>query len=222
MDYAKSEKTTLRGLGLDERWLQEQIAEDPSILGLGDLRVIQRERPQLPGGKLDFLLADPEEEIHYEVEVMLGKLDESHIIRCIEYWDIERTQRPQLQHRAVIVAEDITNRFFNIITILNRAVPIIAVQINAVKIDDRFTLTFTKVLDIAELMITDVEPPGPPVDRAYWEKNSNPLSLAVVDGLVPLIQGNGSAPRITYNKHHIAIGTTGRNFLWCHPSPHYS
>lgn len=223
MDYAKSERTTLRGLGLDERWLQERIVEDPSILGLGDLSLLQRERPQLPGGKLDFLLADPEEEIRYEVEVMLGKLDESHIIRCIEYWDIERTRFPQLEHRAVIVAEDITNRFFNIIAILNRAVPIIAVQMNAVKIDDRFTLTFTKVLDIAELMLTDVEPPGPPVDRAYWENHFKPMSLAVVDRLVPLIQENGRAPRITYNKGHIAIGTTGRNFLWCHPrrnAPH--
>jgi len=217
MDYVKSEQVTLRGVGLDERWLQERIAEDPSILGLGDLSLIQRERPQLPGGKLDFLLADPEEEIRFEVEVMLGQLDESHIIRCIEYWDIERTRFPQLEHRAVIVAEDITNRFFNIIAILNRAVPIIAVQMNAVKIGERFTLTFTKVLDIAELMIPDVELPGEPVDRPYWEKHSNPVSLAVVDGLVPLIQGNGRAPRITYNKSHIAIGTTGRNFLWCHP-----
>lgn len=47
---------------------------------------------------------------------------------------------PHLEHRAVIVAEDITNRFFNVISILNRAVPIIAVQMSAVKIGERFTL----------------------------------------------------------------------------------
>lgn len=223
MEYAKSEKATLRGLGLNERWLQERIVEDPSILGLGDLILLQRERPQLPGGRLDFLLADPEEEIRFEVEVMLGQLDESHIIRCIEYWDIERTRFPQLEHRAVIVAEDITNRFFNIISILNRAVPIIAVQMNAVKVGERFTLTFTKVLDVAELMTPDVELPGEQVDRAYWGKHSNPVSLGVVDALVLLVQGNGNAPRIAYNKDHIAIGTTGRNFLWCYPrrnAPH--
>jgi len=223
MDYVKSERATLRALGLDERWLQERILEDPSILGLGDLTLIQRERPQIPGGKLDFLLADPEEETRFEVEVMLGQLDESHIIRCIEYWDVERTRFPQIEHRAVIVAEDITNRFFNVISILNRAVPIIAVQMSAVKIGERFTLAFTKVLDIADLVAQEVDPPGEPVDRTYWEKHSNPASIRVVDGLVELIQANGRSPKVTYNKYHIAVGTTGRQFLWGYPrknAPH--
>ena len=35
-------------VGLDERWLQDQIAADPSILGLGDLELKDRERIQ-PG-----------------------------------------------------------------------------------------------------------------------------------------------------------------------------
>ena len=30
----------------------------------------------------------------YEVEVMLGETDPSHIIRCIEYWDIEKRKYP--------------------------------------------------------------------------------------------------------------------------------
>ncbi len=38
---------------------------------------------------------------------MLGAVDESHIIRTIEYWDVERQRYPTLQHRAVIVAEEI-------------------------------------------------------------------------------------------------------------------
>ncbi len=82
---------------------------------------------------------------------MLGRLDESHIIRSIEYWDVERTKNPDAEHRAVIVAEDITNRFFNVIALLNRAIPLIAIQMTAVKFDDRFVLTFTKVLDVVEL-----------------------------------------------------------------------
>jgi hypothetical protein len=51
----------------------------------------------------------------YEVEIMLGSTDESHIIRTIEYWDIEKRRFPSKDHKAVIVAEDITNRFFNVI-----------------------------------------------------------------------------------------------------------
>ena len=45
----------------------------------------------------------------------LGKTDESHIIRTIEYWDIERKRYPQYDHTAVIVAEEITSRFLNVI-----------------------------------------------------------------------------------------------------------
>jgi RecB family endonuclease NucS len=133
-DVRKAVPTKLRALGLTEKWLQERIEEDPSLLGLGDLQLIRRERQQSSGGRLDFLLYDPEQETRYEVEVMLGSLDESHIIRTIEYWDIERQRYPTYDHRAVIVAEEITARFFNIIRLLNRAVPLIALQLTAIPI----------------------------------------------------------------------------------------
>jgi hypothetical protein len=42
-------------------------------------------------------------DLYYEIEIMLGNLNESHIIRAIEYWDIERQRRPQSDHRAVII-----------------------------------------------------------------------------------------------------------------------
>ena len=57
---------------------------------------------------------------------MLGALDESPGIRTIEYWDIERQRYPTYEHRAVIIAEEIPARFFNVIRLLNRAVPLIA------------------------------------------------------------------------------------------------
>jgi hypothetical protein len=44
---------------------------------------------------LDLLLQDADGNRRYEVEVQLGKTDESHIIRTIEYWDIERKRYPQ-------------------------------------------------------------------------------------------------------------------------------
>ena len=93
---------------------------------------------------------DPDGETRYEIEVMLGTVDESHIIRTIEYWDIERQRNPTLEHRAVIVAEEITSRFFNVIRLLNRAVPIIALQLNAFRFGDSIVLHLTKVLDVYE------------------------------------------------------------------------
>jgi hypothetical protein len=45
---------------LNEKWVQEIIAEDPTILGLGDLVVKDRERTQPRAGRLDLLLQDSE------------------------------------------------------------------------------------------------------------------------------------------------------------------
>ncbi len=102
----------LRALGLDEVWLQGEIARDPSLLGLGEVELLRKEKAQPSGGRIDFVMAEPGRETRYEIEVMLGETDPSHIIRTIEYWDMERQRYPTLEHRAVIVAEEITARFF--------------------------------------------------------------------------------------------------------------
>ena len=100
---------------LNERWLQDRLTENPSLLGLGELEVRSSERRQPSGGRLDLLLQNIETSTRYEVEIQLGAVDESHIIRTIEYWDIERRRYPQYDHIAVIAAEDVTSRFLNVI-----------------------------------------------------------------------------------------------------------
>ena len=101
---------------LNERWVQDVIAEDPSILGIGDVVLKDKERVHRNAGRLDLLLQEADGHGRYEVEIQLGASDESHIIRTIEYWDIERKRYPQYDHTAVIVAEDITSRFLNVIS----------------------------------------------------------------------------------------------------------
>jgi hypothetical protein len=214
----KGNPTQLRALGLSERWLQDRIEEDPSLLGLGDLQIIRRERMQSSGGRLDFLMFDPEQETRYEVEVMLGALDESHIIRAIEYWDIERQRYPTYEHRAVIVAEEITARFFNVIRLLNRAVPIIAIQLTAFPLEnDQVLLHGITVLDVYEEADPEEQEGGGNTDRTYWEGRASKASLQVMDDLVKMIGKEIAMPRVTYNKGHIALGTAGRNFCWFHP-----
>src|ERR1700676_1063096 len=131
LELKKIVPVELRSVGLNEKWLQDQIQNDTSILGLGELDIIGKEHKQAAGGRIDFLMYNDEEDLFYEIEVMLGTLDESHIIRTIEYWDIERQRRPTSEHRAVIVAENITSRFFNVLRLLNRSVPMIAIQLGA-------------------------------------------------------------------------------------------
>ena len=216
-EYKKINSCKLRDVGKDERWLQERISEDPSILGLGDLIVLQKEKSQPTGGRFDFLMFDPEEKTRYEIEVMLGTLDESHIIRTIEYWDVERRRYPNLEHRAVIVAEDITNRFFNVIGILNKAVPIIALQLNAFVVDNSLVLNFVKVLDLVQEEDPDEEENNDPVDRKYWISRSSEQSLKVMDEMIKIVSENGTKTRIIYNRGHIAFGTNRTNFMWFHP-----
>ena len=57
MGYMKFEKISLKNHPqLNERWVQERIAEDPTILGLGDMVLKDKERTQPRAGRLDLLL----------------------------------------------------------------------------------------------------------------------------------------------------------------------
>ena len=53
LTYIKPEKIPLKNNPeLNEKWVQEKIAEDPSILGLGDLILKDKERIQPRAGRL--------------------------------------------------------------------------------------------------------------------------------------------------------------------------
>src|ERR1700716_4176536 len=123
----------------------------------------------------------------YEVEVQLGPSDESHIIRTIEYWDIERKRYPQYEHTAVIVAEDITSRFLNVISLFNGSIPLIAIQLNAVKVNDAITIVATTVLD-KRGMVGEDEGIREPASRTLWEQPATRDSLELAEKLLPGIQ----------------------------------
>jgi hypothetical protein len=129
---------------LSEKWVQQRIADDPTLLGLGDLILKDKERIQPRAGRLDLLLQDPDTLKRYEVEIQLGATDESHIIRTIEYWDYEKKRYPQYEHTAVIIAEEITSRFLNVVQLFNGAIPLIALKMTAYKVGDQYALTFVK------------------------------------------------------------------------------
>src|SRR5882724_9308414 len=99
---------------LKEAWVEQQIVDNPGLLRLGEVEVRDRQRRQPRAGRLDLLLEDAERKRRYEVEIQLGQCDESHIIRAIEYWDLEKKRFPHYEHCAVIIAEDVTTRFLNV------------------------------------------------------------------------------------------------------------
>ena len=78
MTYTKHEDISLKNHPeFNGKWLQERIAKDPTILGLGDVILLDRERSQERAGRLDILLSTPDQNRRYEVELMLGATDES-------------------------------------------------------------------------------------------------------------------------------------------------
>ena len=201
---AVSRTLTIGECGFDERWLQDRIAEDPSILGLGDLEVVRREKQQSSGGKLDILLKDPEDDTMYEVEVMLGATDESHIIRTIEYWDIEKRRWPQRQHFAVLVAESITRRFFNVVQLLSLSIPIIAIQANIIEADGARILHFAKILDAYEEPEDALPSQGEPCNESWWRARS-PSNLETAKALQRIVSPVYGRTELGYAKSYIAL-----------------
>ncbi len=199
-----------RSTELTERWVQEQIASDPSILGLGDLVLRDKERSQPNAGRLDLLLQDPESLKRYEIEIQLGKTDESHIIRTIEYWDLERRRYPQYEHAAVIVAEDITSRFLNVIQLFNGSIPLVALKMTAYKVGDDVALTFVKVLDeLVFGLVDEDEPIAEATNRAFWESKGTKKTLAQTDSLLKLVNEVEPKASLKYNKYYIGLEVDG-------------
>ena len=208
----KSERIAISKLdGINEKSIQEIIADDPSIIGLGDLVLKDKERIQPKAGRLDLLLQDPETNRRYEVEIQLGKTDESHIIRTIEYWDIEKKRYPQYDHCAVIIAEDITSRFLNVISLFNGFIPLIAIQMNVYKFGDEIGLVFTKVLDEMPLgLVEEDEEIQEVTDRDYWLKRGTESTVKMADEILAIINSFKAGYELKYNKFYIGLARNGQ------------
>lgn len=203
-----------------EKWLEDQIVENPSILKLGEVEVRGRQRAQPRAGRLDLLLEEAESRKRYEVELQLGKTDESHIIRAIEYWDIERKRYPQYEHCAVIVAEDITSRFLNVIGLFNGMIPIIAIQLHALRVGDGVVLVFTKVLDELELGLDEPEDAVKVSrTRADWEAQVPRPILQIVDSIFEAVKALDASYELNYKKYFIGLARNGiaNNFVHFRP-----
>jgi hypothetical protein len=208
-NFTRSERFSLKlHPTLNEQWVQGLIAADPVILGLGDLVLRDKERIQPRAGRLDLLLQDAEKR-RYEVEVQLGATDEAHIIRTIEYWDIERKRYPQYEHCAVLVAEDITSRFLNVISLFNGSIPLIALQMQALKVGEHTTLIFTKVLDELSrgLVDEDEDAEAAPADRTYWEKRGTKATVQLADELLGIVHEIDPSLELRYNRYYIGLST---------------
>jgi hypothetical protein len=212
VEITVSKALRMRDCGLDEGWLQGQIEKDTSILGLGDLEVVRREKRQSSGGRLDFLLQNLDDNSMYEVEMMLGETDESHIIRTIEYWDLERRLWPKRSHTAVLVAEHMNRRFFNVIQLISLTIPIIAIQANLVEADGKRFLHFTKILEAYQEPELQEPAPSERVDEKYCQEKSS-WTLAHAKTLQGLFSSVLGEMKLRLNKHEIRLLHGGETYF---------
>ena len=207
---------------IKEDLIQKFIFEHPDALGLGDLTPIQRERVQPAGGRLDILMGTADNEARYEIEIQLGATDPSHIIRTIEYWDTEKKRYPQYDHCAVIVAEEITGRFMNVINLFNGSIPLVALQMSAYKVGEDISLAFTKVIDRITLG-TDEEDEYEVTDRNYWENRSTKKIMKEVDAIFADLDKYTSGYELKYNKFYVGLAKDGiaKNFISFKPKKQF-
>lgn len=190
---------------LKEAWLQNVIAEDPSLLGLGDLVLRDKERTQPSGGRIDLVFQD-DASTRYEVEIQLGVTDETHIIRTIEYWDIERTRYPQYDHKAVLIAENVTSRFLNVLRLFNGTIPLLVLQLTAIETAEGIGLHFTRVLDeMPRGLVEEDESSFEPATLQDWEKKGTTKTVEIAKDLLLLCKNFDNALELKPNKAYIGL-----------------
>ena len=139
----------------------------------------------------------------------------------MEYIKPERImlkEHPELDERWVQerIAEDITGRFLNVISLFNGFIPLIAIQMGAFQVDEHLALIFTKVLDELPLgLVEEDEEVQQAVDRTYWEDKGTKGTVAMADELLEIIRTLDPGLEMKYNKYYIGLAKNGRanNFV---------
>ncbi len=202
LEYARGTQFLLKSHPhFRESWLRDRIADDPGLLGLGPLRLVDVERRQPRAGRLDLLLQQASR--RYVVELMLGRLDESHLVRSIEYWDAAQRASPGFEHVAVLAAEELPPRLLRVLELLRATLPLVVLQMCAMRWESKFVLHFIRLLEGPGRSPAppEPEPPGP---GAWEDKKSAPARAALEECLGVLRE---VLPRLhlEYRRHSLAV-----------------
>ena len=131
-----------RGGASAEHTLAERINEDPAVLGLGDLDL---KRASWRSRQISLLLESPAESVLFVVELQLGPTDDRHIMRVMERWLTERKRQRLSRCFAVLVGEEIAPRYVNILKLISRAVPLLALKMEPSEGSEGTSLRFRHV-----------------------------------------------------------------------------
>ncbi|MGI8574539.1 MAG: hypothetical protein ACR2MA_04185 [Egibacteraceae bacterium] len=210
---------TVRGLGYDERWLQDWLAADPSRLGLGDVSIIDQEQIQTSGGLLDLLALDPGSDTYYSIEVQLGEIDGSHSFRVFDYWARNRARIPGKTHVAVLMAENASGRFRPALEALAETVPLIVIELHCWRGQDEALLISEIVIANESLDLSDTPAAATSEERTEsdWLQEASDEAWAFKDAFVDWVTDNLGEVRVDYKpKSYIGVRVGRRTWapLW--------
>ncbi|MDQ1252840.1 MAG: hypothetical protein QG646_1976 [Euryarchaeota archaeon] len=207
---------------IKERHIQNIIAYNSKILGLGknfgeDLVLVGKEMRQDDGRRLDLLFQDKNSNKVYEVEIQLGRLDESHLSRAIGYWDVERKKYPRYEHTAVVIAEDIGDRMLDLIKLFKEEVPIIVIIMTESKKENEKENEIGLEFEIKDLnksndtendndsAVKDEYEPFEESDIYFGEKEVSKTAKKIVDKIYDFLKDIDSSMKIYYTKNYIGF-----------------
>jgi hypothetical protein len=112
-----------------------------------------------------------------------------------------------------------TSRFLNVIGLFNGFIPLIALQMSALKFSDQISLVFTKVVDALRLGLVDEdEDVHAETDRNYWENRGTKETVALADDMLDLVKTFAPELELKYNMFYIGLAKDGQphNFVIFH------
>ena len=114
----------------------------------------------------------------------------------------------------MLIAENITSRFLNVISLFNGTMPLIALQMQAHQVGTHLTLIFTKVMDELKRGFVDDDEiaAAAPITRADWEKRASKATVALADDLLGMAKALDPQLELKYNKFYIGLGRDGKPF----------
>ena len=114
-------------LGHDESFLRDWLKEAPGRLGLGELSVADPDPVKDEDGNPAFIAEDDER--YFSVDVRMSEMDPSGGFGLLDNWARNRVRHLDKTHVAVLVTENVGDRYRTTLQTLTEHLPLVVVEI---------------------------------------------------------------------------------------------
>ena len=130
---ARKRKISLRNKNINENIVQDYFEKNINIIGLTNGIFLDKEELQSGSKRLNMLFKEKNTKKCYVVGVKLGNLDENHIIKTIEYWNLAKKKYPKYEHCIIFCVGNITGEAMVLLNSYDKQSQIIVYIISAFK-----------------------------------------------------------------------------------------